>query len=253
MAFDSAYRDDLAYIHDAGHGQIAGDAAALLLDELTRSGHRDGLVVDLGCGSGVLAGRLCDAGYRVLGVDLSESMIALARVRAPAGEFRVGSFVSADLPPCVAVTAIGEVLNYGFDAANDAAARAGLFARAFGALAPGGLLLFDVAGPARAPRDGLQRTFSQGANWAALVECECDPGTLTLTRHITSFRQVGALYRRDSETHRMTLIDAAECLAAVRGAGFEARTLSTYGALPLPAGVSVFLCRKPTARSKIEI
>jgi SAM-dependent methyltransferase len=130
MAFDSAYRDDLAYIHDAGHGQIAGDAAALLLDELTRSGHRDGLVVDLGCGSGVLAGRLCDAGYRVLGVDLSESMIALARVRAPAAEFRVGSFVSADLPPCVAVTAIGEVLNYGFDAANDAAARAGLFARA---------------------------------------------------------------------------------------------------------------------------
>src|SRR5262245_34869396 len=67
----AAYREDLAYIHDVGHGDFARDAAPGLLALLRRQGIREGLVVDLGCGSGIWAEILVREGYRVLGIDLS--------------------------------------------------------------------------------------------------------------------------------------------------------------------------------------
>ena len=70
-----------------------------------------GTVVDLGCGSGILAHDVTQAAYSVVGIDVSDAMVAIARDRAPQAEFRFSSFFSADFPTCVAVTAIGEVLN----------------------------------------------------------------------------------------------------------------------------------------------
>jgi 2-polyprenyl-3-methyl-5-hydroxy-6-metoxy-1,4-benzoquinol methylase len=88
-----AYREDLAYIHDAGFGAPAREAAALLLEELRRQSIRRGLVIDLGCGGGILAEQLAAGGFDVLGIDISEAQIALAQQRVPAGEFRVGSLL----------------------------------------------------------------------------------------------------------------------------------------------------------------
>ena len=42
---------------------------------------------DLGCGSGIWAKELAAAGYRVLGIDLSEAMIAIANRAVEIGEF----------------------------------------------------------------------------------------------------------------------------------------------------------------------
>ncbi len=239
----AAYREDLAYIHDVGFADLARDAAALLLGELAAAGHRSGTVVDLGCGSGALAAHLCDAGYRVLGIDVSEAMVALARARAPKAEFRVGSSVSADLPRCVAVAATGEVLNYGFDPGNDDRARAALFGRMHDTLVPGGLFLFDVAGPGRA-KPGRQRTRAEGAGWAVEVETDLDASAGVLTRHITTSRRVGGSDRQDVEVHRLVLLDPRNVLAALRAAGFDARMIPGHGATPLPEGLAVFLCRR---------
>ena len=93
-----AYHDDLAAIHDAGYGHFARAAGPVLLGELRRRGVRDGLVIDLGCGSGILAAELTAAGYDVLGFDLSPAMIALARKRAPKARFRRQSLWAAELP-----------------------------------------------------------------------------------------------------------------------------------------------------------
>jgi SAM-dependent methyltransferase len=86
----SRYAPDLAAIHDAGFGGFARDAAPGLLRRLRRAGIRDGLVVDIGCGSGIWARALTDAGYDVLGVDVSEAMLQIARRRAPAPAARPG-------------------------------------------------------------------------------------------------------------------------------------------------------------------
>ena len=245
MSIEDAYRDDLAYIHDAGYGGVALDAAQRLRDELHRCGFLEGTVIDLGCGSGILAHRVCEAGYSVVGIDVSDAMVALAKTRAPAAEFHVGSFVSATLPTCVAAAAIGEVLNYGFDTENGESVRGELFRRVHRALVPGGLWLFDMAGPGRVPPGGPHRAFAEGPDWAVLIEITFEPTTGVLTRHIASLRQVGDLCRRDVEVHRLTLVDRADVLASLRTAGFEAQTISSYGGSGLPPGVLAFLARRP--------
>ncbi|MGF1514825.1 MAG: hypothetical protein ACFB5Z_14175 [Elainellaceae cyanobacterium] len=54
--------------------------------------------------------------------------------------------MDAKLPLCAAVTATGELFNHIFDAANSDAMRSHLLERIYAALAPGGTLLFGVAG-----------------------------------------------------------------------------------------------------------
>jgi len=138
---DDWYGEDLAYIHDAGHADFALGAAPGILELLEEHGVREGLVVDLGCGSGLLARELLDAGYRVLGIDVSEAMIGIARRRAPEAEFRVASLFEADVPSCAAATAVGEVLNYLFDPENERRGLGRLFGRVYGALEPGGVFV----------------------------------------------------------------------------------------------------------------
>jgi SAM-dependent methyltransferase len=244
MTIANVYRDDLAYIHDTGHGSLARDAATTLIGELARTACRDKPVVDLGCGSGIFAHALIEVGYQVVGIDVSDAMVALARARAPEAEFRVASFVSSDLPRSVAVTAIGEVLNYAFDSANDQTARADLFRRVYQALVPGGVFLFDIASRERLRPGGPHRTYAAGTDWAVLVETDGEPVAGLLTRTIISFRRVGSLYRRDTEVHRLTLVDPTAVYDSLHALGFEVEILSTYGAVPLPQGVVAFLARK---------
>ena len=240
-----AYGEDLAFIHDAGFGGVARDAAAFLLGALRRQGRGGGLVVDLGCGSGILAGELSAAGYDVLGIDLSAAMVALARRRVPNGRFRRGSLLTAELPPCVAVTAVGECVNYRFDAGNTKQGLHQLFRRIYEALCPGGLLVFDVAEPGRVPGSGPQRTFREGEGWAVLVTAEEDRRRELLTRRITSFRKVGAGYRRGHEVHQLRLLRRSEVAGQLRGVGFRVRVLSGYGRERFPPGYAGFLARKP--------
>ncbi|PLZ05962.1 class I SAM-dependent methyltransferase [Fischerella thermalis WC542] len=61
-------QEDLGYIHDVGFGAFSSESAPGLLEILHQKGINKGLVVDLGCGSGIWAKALTQAGYDVLGV-----------------------------------------------------------------------------------------------------------------------------------------------------------------------------------------
>lgn len=238
-----AYDNDLAYIHDVGFGGFARTAAPGLLAMLRRAGITKGLVVDLGCGSGLWASELSVAGYEVLGIDISPAMIELARRRVPKGEFRTGSLLKAELPACDAVTSMGECVNYVFDKANTLAAIGRLFRRVYAALRPGGLFVFDLAEPGRGR--GPRQRHVQGTDWAVLVEVEEDARTRRLTRRITTFRKVGELYRRDEETHHLELYNRSEVARKLRQVGFRVRTLSAYGRQRFPRSWIGVLARKP--------
>ncbi|HEY1378262.1 MAG TPA: methyltransferase domain-containing protein [Gemmataceae bacterium] len=240
-----AYRDDLAFIHDAGYGHFARAAGPVLLAELRRAGLDRGRVVDLGCGSGILSETAAAAGYDVLGIDISPSMIALAKKRVPGGEFRVGPLLAAELPPCAAVAAVGEVVNFLFDTANTDRRLWGLFRRVFAALCPGGVFLFDAAGPGRVPGRGPRRQHAEGDGWAVQVVATEDRPRRRLERRITSFRRVGELYRRDHEVHRLRLLVPSEIAERLRAAGFRVRRPAGYGAERFGPGHAGFLARKP--------
>lgn len=161
------YRDDLAYVHDAGFSDYCLNAAPGLLRLLRRNGIPSGLVSDLGCGSGCWARELSRAGYDVFGVDQSAAFIRMARKIAPRAGFVVASLHSVELPACDTVTSLGECFNYCFDRGRGLTR---LFARVYRALRPGGVFVFDVAGPARIPESTPQQRRFQGRDWAILVE-----------------------------------------------------------------------------------
>jgi SAM-dependent methyltransferase len=239
------YGEDLAYIHDVGHADFALDSATGILEVLDRKGINDGLVVDLGCGTGLLARQLIDTGYGVFGIDISEAMVELARRRTPEAEFRVGSLFEVDLPPCAAVTAISEVLNYLFDAENEREGLGRLFRHVHDALVPGGDFVFDVLGPGQVQPGTRKRGFGVGEDWAVLSELEEDLERGTMARRIVSFRKVGGHYRRDEEVHRVRLYDPSELSVELERAGFQVRTMRSYGDLPLSDGHTAFVAHKP--------
>ncbi|HEY6690294.1 MAG TPA: class I SAM-dependent methyltransferase [Rubrobacter sp.] len=239
------YGEDLAYIHDVGHAEFALGAAAGIMEILDRNGIRDGLVVDLGCGSGLWARELVEAGYRVLGIDISEAMIELSRNRVPEAEFRVGSLFEVEIPRCQAVTAVNEVLNYLFDAENEERGLGRLFRRVHDALVPGGAFVFDVLGPGQVPPGTRARGFRVGEDWAVLAEREEDVERGTMERRIVSFRKAGGHYRRNDEVHRVRLYDQVGLSAELEQTGFRVRTLRSYGGYPLSEGHAAFVARKP--------
>ncbi|QOV36377.1 methyltransferase domain-containing protein [Streptomyces ferrugineus] len=58
----------------------------------------DGPVADLGCGPGEATGHLASLGLPVFGIDLSESMLAIARRDHPGLRFERGSMLELDIP-----------------------------------------------------------------------------------------------------------------------------------------------------------
>ncbi len=241
-----SYGEDLAYIHDAGFGDLARAAAGYLLDVLRTAGMHQGRVVALGCGSGILAEQVCQAGFDVDGIDISPQMIALARQHAPRANLHVGSIYSAELPECMAVTAVGEVLNYRFDnRREDVATISDLFRRIHEALVPGGYFIFDVALPGRLGGVTSRQQFFDKGDWTVLVESRESAESGELTRRCITFRRFGELYRRSVETHVLHLPEPDFVCAQLQSAKFEFRESRQYGCYQLPAGLRVYTARKP--------
>lgn len=241
----SYYGQDLAYTHAEGFTSQAELAASRLLEEVHRDDAERGLIVELGCGPGATAARLVAAGFDVVGIDSSPAMLVLARRRAPRATFVEGSFVSAEIPPCDAVIAVGEVFNYLSDPANTPKALERIFARVFKALWPGGVFLFDMAGPGRIPGGGVAHDATVGDDWGVLVDGAEDMKKSTLTRTITTLRKTPKGIAQTEEVHRQRLVPAAKVLEILRKAGFKARSLQGYDGNRFAPGHSVFLARRP--------
>jgi SAM-dependent methyltransferase len=240
-----AYREDLAYIHDAGFSGYTLGAAPGILGILRKQGIASGRVVELACGSGRLARELTRSGYDVVGIDQSEAMIRLARKAAPGARFIKGSLWRARLPACDAVVSTGECINYCFDKSAWATdALEGLFTRVHRALRPGGVYVFDFAHPGRLPKTGTTRLhLASGKDWAAM---SATTGSReTLVRTILGFRKHGGGYRRSVEVHSLRLYRPGDVMQALRRCGFRARRLRAYGEVALPEGMAAVAAVKP--------
>lgn len=224
--------------------RVALAAAGELIDQLQRRNINSGLVVDLGCGSGLTARRLTDAGYDVIGVDISSEMVELAQDNAPAATFVVDSLFTFDIPACVAVTAIGESINYAIDDSTSRRDVAGLVERVFDALLPGGLAMLDAAGPGRIGPGVSNDARFEGDGWALFVRTEGSDDGLSLTRDTMLFRQHGDVWRRTDERHRLDLFSPEDVTELLLLAGFDVVVMSGYEDLTFPEGWNGFLGRK---------
>jgi SAM-dependent methyltransferase len=243
------YGADLAFVHHVGFGEFVEAAAPEFSRLLIAAGIRDGLIVDLGCGSGILARELTAQGYDVMGVDRSESMLAIARATAPRATLVQSAIAAVRLPPCRAVFAIGESISYLPESARRPPSLASLFGRVARALDPGGLFVFDLVTRGGGPLMAY-RTWQAGADWAVLVDVREDAVLRTITRNITTFRGTGRAYRRSAERHAVGVYNRTEVVRWLRDAELGVAVQRHYGRVVLPPRRMAFLARKKTRKRK---
>lgn len=235
----SYYRQRLARVHAVDFTEQATAAAALLVELID-----SGLVIDLGCGSGDLSEPVTAAGLDYIGIDVSDSMLDVARSRYPGRRFEQGSAFDVPQTPAVAIVAVGEVVNYASDARAGLPGLRAWLRACHDNLQPGGVLLLDVAGPLRADPEPRIMQF-RGENYWMEVTTQTDPGRQVLTRTITVEDEEG-VYR---EVHELMLIDPVDVMAAAHAAGFQITALHSYSPdVPMARGWSAFLARAAGSR-----
>ena len=124
------YQKDFAFVPKYG------EAVLDLIDAVPGA-----LAVDLGCGNGGLTGKLIERGYRVVGVDASAPMLALAKERYPDTTFLQADACTFQLPEQADVIFSNAVLHW-----IDAAKQNELIANIASQLKPGGQLVCEFGG-----------------------------------------------------------------------------------------------------------
>lgn len=240
---EPVYRHDLAVVHHLGFGFHAAACAPGILGLLAPLHAQRGLVLEFGCGTGLLTKELVAAGHRVIATDASLAMLDVARelIGDRAEEMRQLTLPDDPVPRADAIVAVGHPLNYLPDAgAIDQA----LIAIAE-ALHPGGLLAIDICdlewGRARREAPNFAEVTE---DWAIITKYSM-PSADRFVRDITTFLpNPDGSWRRDSEHHENVLIDTARIPALLRQHGVEAQVGASFGTETHPAGLRVVIGHK---------
>ena len=238
------YRRDLALVHHRGFAVHANETAPGILRILGPVQERGGLVVELGCGSGVLTRHLVDAGHRLIATDASPAMLDLARETAGDGaEIRLLVLPVDPIPAADAIVSVGHVLNY---LPDEGAIERALVAIA-DALRPGGVLAIDICdleyGAARRDAANLGRVAD---DWALVTEFST-PSPDRFVRQMAIFsRNVDGTWRRDDERHDNVLVDTARVPSLLASRGVEAKVGRAFGEETLPVGLRTIVGRRPS-------
>lgn len=238
------YRHNLAYVHDQGYGFHADNCAPGLLALLEPVRKRDGVVLEIGCGSGALTKYLVAAGHRVIATDASPAMLDLARAAVPGAE-EIRTLVLPDdpIPAADAIVGIGHALNYLPDLA---AAQRGLSALA-DAVLPDGLLAVDLCDLEWGEvREGAPAQGRAGDDWAIVTRFS-RPAPDIFDRDMATFvRAEDGSYRREDEHHRNILVDTSTVPTLLREHGVTAAVGTSFDddARPLPLGLRTIIGRR---------
>jgi SAM-dependent methyltransferase len=202
---DPFYRHDLAVVHHRGFAHHAAACAPAIVEFLAPVRARRGLVLELGCGTGLLTRELLDAGHRVIATDASPAMLDIARgqVGAAAQEVRQLTLPDDPLPRADAIVAIGHPINYLPDAA------------------------------------------AIGADWAIITEFSLPGPDRFVRDITTFVPAADGLWRRVREHHENVLVDTARIPALLGQHGIQARVSSSFGAETLPPGLRAITGHKP--------
>lgn len=235
------YREDLALVHHLGFGFHADACAPGLLSLLEPVREREGLVLEIGCGSGLLTAYLVEGGLSVVATDASEPMLDLARSHASGADFRRLTLPDDPVPAADAVVGVGHALNYLDDEAQVDAALAAMAT----ALRPGGIMAVDLCDLEWGARRVEQPPkVWRGDDWFLVTEFSL-PEPSRYVRTMTTFvREDDGTWRRDDERHDNVLIDTSKVPGLLAEHGVEATVSASFGGESLPGGLVAVIGRK---------
>lgn len=207
--------DEFAWLYDREWGEISLSFIPaldrLVLDALP-VGSR---ILDLACGTGQLADRLAERGFRVTGLDSSPAMLALARARTSDVEFVLADARSFELPDTFdAVVSVFDSLNHIMtsDELRD------VFARVRAVLVPGGRFVFDLNTEEAVAAEW--RDAFVGDDHVAVVRSSYDRETRTVHFEAVLFRPSGECWDRTDVALLQRCHVGAEVREALRSVGF---------------------------------
>ncbi|HEX5828210.1 MAG TPA: class I SAM-dependent methyltransferase [Candidatus Limnocylindrales bacterium] len=239
---DPYYRAALARVHHEGfafHGDEVAPGVLALLEPVRLAG---GLVVELGCGSGLLTRHLVAAGHRVIATDASPAMLDIARETVPGTVgIRRLTLPHDPIPAADSIVAVGHPLNY-LPSAADIDAAIVAMARA---LRPGGILAFDLCDLAYgASRADLGSRGWVDTDWGLVTRFSL-PSPDRFVRQMAVFtREADGTWRRDDERHDNVLVDTAGVPALLAAHGVHAEVRRAFGDERLPDGLVAVVGRK---------
>ena len=198
---------------------------AYLKGLLHENGVDDGLVLELGCGTGTMTEILAEAGYDMIGVDQSEEMLEeAARKREESGheilylcqdmrEFELYGTVRAIVCVCDSMNYIleeEEVLGILTSAARNY-------------LDYGGLFIFDLNTEYKYKEILGEQTIAENREESSFIwENYFDEGEMVNEYDLTLFiRDDDGRYSKYEETHYQKAFEISEVLKAVKEAGME--------------------------------
>lgn len=213
-----------AQVYDLFQDNVPYEEWAAYLKELLKEyGAEDGLVLDLGCGTGSMTQLLAEAGYDMIGADNSEEMLEIAmEKRAAAGldilyllqdmrEFELYGTVRAVVSICDSMNYIlePEELTQVFRLVNNY-------------LDPGGIFIFDLNTEYKYKELMGENTFAEDRTESSFIwQNYYDEKKQVNEYDLTLFIREGELYRKFEETHFQRCYSLDEVKAAAEAAGME--------------------------------
>ena len=200
------------------------DWSSYVVDLLTDYGVKEGLVLDLGCGTGSLTELLVDAGYDMIGVDNSEDMLQIAMdKRAESGKdilYLLQDMRSFELYGTVrGVISICDCMNYIIEYKD----LVEVFRLVNNYLDPGGVFIFDlntiykydtVLGESTIAEDREACSFI----WENFYDKKNRLNEYDLSLFI---QEKDNLYRKYSENHYQKAYTINEIMSAIKESGME--------------------------------
>ena len=191
------------------------------MEILRREGLKPRTVVDLACGTGSVTKLLAEKGYRVTGVDMSEDMLTEAAMKTMdmknAPIFSCQKLQQLRLPRGVdmAVCAL-DSLDYILDPADCKEA----IRRAYKALNPGGIFIFDVNTPEKLRAMDGQVFLDEDDDVYCVWRGEFDRQTNICSYGMDLFQREGEIWHRSFEEHQEYAYSQAQLTEYLRTAGF---------------------------------
>lgn len=220
---DEARYRSLARVYDAVMSDVEyPEWIEFMVQRSSREGLPAGPFLDLGCGTGNSTVPALDLGYDVEGLDLSPSMLRVARAKRPAATWHVGDVRTFALPKRYALAyALFDVVNHllGDDDLFEAVRNVHRH------LVPGGWLVFDAN-----TRAGLRHLWTDGRaeGWTGEVHYRWEHryDESTERAHVQAFCHDG---RGDFVEHHVERpYDVPELTSILGAAGFVDVHVTTF-------------------------
>ena len=254
-----AYRS-FAQVYDMFMDDIDYDAWSVYLIGLLREyGVNEGLVLELGCGTGSMTQRLAASGYDMIGVDLSDDMLEIAQEKKIQSGLEI-LYLQQDMRgfelygTVRAVVSVCDSLNYILEDEE----LLGVFSLVNNYLDPGGVFVFDLNTVYKYETLMGEQTIAENREEASFIwDNYYDRESMRNEYELAIFIPEGAggLYRKYEEVHYQRAYPMSRIIRLLEQAGME--FVTAYDAFtrnqPVPESERICVIAREHGLSLIHI